>query len=152
MGLFVATAAIYQPVGATSDRLGTDIRMSAAPTGELDVSPPSHFLVADRVPAGRPVAGQVTVRNQTGSTLSVSVSVDAPLPPFADRLRVRVLADATTVAEGDLAGLVTPSRSWVVESGHETVVTVEAWVAPAGGSFGDLVDVPIRFTTTRAGS
>lgn len=151
LGLLVAAAATYQPVGAAPHRLGTDVRMSAAPTGELDVSPRGPFLVADGLPAGHPAGGRVSVRNQTGSTLLVAAVVDAPLSPFADQLRVRVLADAETVAEGGLAALAAGSRSWAMEPGRPVEVTVEAWVAPNDG-FGGIIDVAIRFTTTAASS
>lgn len=151
LGLLVTVAAAHQPVTAVPTSLGTDVLVTAAPTGELDVAPRGALLSVKRLPPGRPAIGRASVRNQTGVTLSVTALVGSS-SAAADRLNLRVQAGSETVADGSADRLATGSRPWLLESGHEVDVIVEAWVPAVGGYAADAVHVDIRFETQRAGS
>lgn len=144
VGLLVTVAAVHDPVTAVPATSGTDVRMTAAPTGELDIAPRGAFLIAETLPAG----GHLSVRNQTGVTLSVTAAVTSTATGFADRLHLRIRAGSETVAEGTLQSLVTGSRPWLLPSGVEVDVTVEAsWVQTEDSHHVGAVHIDMHFET-----
>lgn len=149
-GLLVTIAATYEPVTAAPARLGTDVRMTAALTGELDVAPRGAFLVAERLPERRHATAVVSVRNQTGVMLSVNALATSSPPAVAERLHVRVHAGEELVADGTAHDLATGSRPWPLESGAAVDLTFEAWLEPSvDGYHADTVRVDVHFETER---
>lgn len=149
LGLLIAVTAAYQPVTAASNRLGADVQMSAAPTGELDVTPRGSFLTAEGLRVGEHATGRVSVRNQTGATLSVTTQFAAPPSEFLG-LHVRLRAGSETVVDGtfDESG---GGRPWLLESGRTVDVSVEVWVAPTDeGRHVGAIDIGVRFETQLA--
>lgn len=113
-------------------RLGADVRILSAPTGELDVSPSGPFLSANDLGPGSPdggARGELAVRNQTGSPLSVRARL---LPSASDLdalLRVRVSAGEERVLDGTLGELRTWSaRAIHLAPGERRELHVQAWL------------------------
>lgn len=146
VGLLVTVAAVHDPVTAAPATSGTDVRMTAAPTGELDIAPRGAFLIAEALPA----SGHLSVTNQTGVTLSVTANITSTATGFADRLHLRIRAGSETVADGTLQSLVTGSQPWLLQSGVKVDVTVEArWAQTEDGNHADAVHIDMHFETER---
>jgi hypothetical protein len=137
-------------------RLGADVRILSAPTGELDVSPAGPFLSVTNLEPGSPgggALGELGVRNQTGSRLSVRVRL---LPSTADLdalLRVRVSAGGERLLDGTLGGLRTWSAgAFHLSSGERRELHVQAWLPGTvrDGYQGRVEDVGLELRAERA--
>jgi hypothetical protein len=121
--------------------------VSAAPTGELAVSPATRpFLSAPSLrPGGAAVAGTFTVRNQTGSTLSVSFRARPDSTLVDGLLRVRVRSAGRTLAATTLQGLRRGTAPLRMAPGATRRVTVsvslaaDAALEQAGGAVAVLL-------------
>ena len=129
--------------------LGADVKLLAAPIGELDVSPIGPLLSVTNLRAGSPPGrGETAVRNQTGATLSVRVRATPSLPDLDDLLVIRLELGDERLFEGTLSRLRSGTdRSFRLESGERRVLRAEAWLpdAVAGGYEGRVTDVGLEF-------
>jgi hypothetical protein len=93
--------------------LGAEAAFSVTPTGELEVEPVGVFFDAKNLrPGGAPQKGAITLRNQTGKTLQVTLRALPAARDLDDLVSVELqsgpAAGATTIFRGTLGGL----RAW----------------------------------------
>jgi hypothetical protein len=138
LGLVVAgllVAGWRLPPGAGT--LGADVGISLVPTGELALAPSGHILsAAGLVPGPETSArrGAVTVRNQTGSTLDVSLRALPSTGALDDLLHVAVVAGVTRLYAGPLHGLRNWSRrGFTVRRGERTRLAMAVWIPGGAG-------------------
>jgi len=149
----VAVLAAGWQIGRGTGAVGADVTVVAAPTGELAL-PSGPFVRGVGLEPGGRAQGSVPVRNQTGSTLAVSVKV---LPSIGDLdavLRVRMTAGGHSVYEGPLGGLRDWSPPFRLGSGRSTALGVQVQL-PAGSdgaSHGRIDDITLAFRSVAAGS
>jgi hypothetical protein len=149
VGLSVATAAVasWRVPGGTG-LLGADVRLLASPIGELEVDPTGPVLSATNLhPGSAPVHGEVAVRNQTGSTLSVRIRALPSLPDLDALLMVRVDVGEDALFDGPLSQLRSGSdRSFLLASGERRVLQAKILIPPtvAGGYEGRVADVGLE--------
>lgn len=129
--------------------LGADIVFSAAPTGELEVSPVGQFLAGTGLrPLGPGVAGTLSVTNQTGRTLDVRLRAQADVPDLDAILQVEISSKGQVLFRGQLGRLHTwTGRLLLLRSGRSQTLTFRAWV-PAqvtGGLEGQVDSVTVQF-------
>ena len=134
-------------VPATSGTLGADLKLVAAPPGELMLRPAGAFLQGRGLTAGGAAAtGRLELRNITGRRLAVRVRL---LPSAADLDRaVRVeLEDAgRAVAVGPIGTLRRWSRrAFELRPGESRRLDGRAFVVqPAGNYEGRIVDATLE--------
>lgn len=102
LALPVAYAVAPPPDGGSAVGLG--LRMTAAPTGELSVSPATVLERAGLAP-GQSAAGRASVRNLTAVPLTVFLRARPTSDALDETLVVRVRFGSEVRYEGDLAGL-----------------------------------------------
>ena len=132
ISLALATVAAHR-VPAGTGRLGFDVELSTAATGELSVAPQGRVAVASGlVPGGRAAAGTVLVANQTSARLDLAPIATAP-PSDADRsVWIAVTRGHRTLASASLADLRRARRPAFALGPHErAVLKLHAWI-PAG--------------------
>ncbi len=159
-GLALAAVAVLAwRVPAGAGRLGADLRVSAAPTGELEVSPVGVFLTGTNLePApGKEagVEGRLNVKNQTGTTLAVRPQALPSTVDLDQVVNLNVAADGEVVFEGPLGDLrAKTDRSLRLGAGQAATLVVRAWVrGDAGDSYrGRTADVPLHLHTEPAGA
>src|SRR3954451_19159216 len=95
-------------------KLGLDLQVSAAQTGELQVAPLTPFVSAAGMKRGDSRAGGVTVRNQTGVPLSVRFRASANLRDADRSLRIRAAVGSHRLFEGSLGELRRPTAGGFV--------------------------------------
>lgn len=148
-GIGLAAAALAQArVPEGGGKLGLDLIVAAAPTGELRFEPAGPVVAAAGMrPGSAAAAGTVEVRNQTGRRLPFRLRA-LPSTRDADRLlHLRVGSGPRVLYEGDLGGL----RRWTqpgltLGSGERRTLTVRAWIQRGAdtGWAGRIVDVPLE--------
>ncbi len=156
-----AVAVVAWRVPAGTGRLGADLRMSAAPTGEVEVAPVGVFVAGTNLePAhgdDEGVEGQLHLKNLTGTTLAVRLQA---LPSTVDldrlvTLNVAVAGGDEVVFRGQLGDLrAKTDRSLRLASGQMATLVVRASVRPDAGEGyrGRTADVPLQLHTEPAGS
>lgn len=114
LGLGIVTLALLAwRLPTVRPDLGAEAAFSMTPTGELEVKPVGIFLDAKNLrPGGAPQNGAISIRNQTGKTLQVTLRA---LPAARDldellsvELQTGSAAATKTLFRGTLGGL----RSW----------------------------------------
>ena len=136
---------------------GADVRVLAAPTGELDVSPTGPFLSARGLKPGRDdggADGDLVVRNQTGSPLTVRARLLPSGPQLDALLVVRLSVDGQPVLEGTLGQLRDwSSRSFELRSGQRERLQLQVSIPPGApdGYQGQVQDVSLELQSTRKG-
>src|SRR5436190_1837646 len=81
VGVAVAVVALIAwRVPGGERTLGSDVRIEALQTGEIGVAPLHPFVSAPSLLPGSSVAGDVTVRNQTGVPLALRLRAPPPWP------------------------------------------------------------------------
>lgn len=89
--------------------LGAEAAFSVTPTGELEVQPVGVFLDAKGLrPGSEAQTGEIALRNQTGTTLAVSLRALPAARDLDEIVSVRLTSGGTTVFSGTLGGL----RDW----------------------------------------
>ncbi|MDQ3758254.1 MAG: hypothetical protein M3394_10440, partial [Actinomycetota bacterium] len=122
----------------------------AAPSGELAVSPAGAFVDAAGLKPGGTAHGRVTVRNQTGSSLSL-VGRTTSSSPESGELRMRMAAGGTVVSDGPPEQSATGSLPFVVASGEEVVFAVDVSLLPDSSRLlGQDVDIALQFDVEKA--
>jgi hypothetical protein len=105
----VALALLAWRLPTVRPDLGAEAAFSVAPTGELEVEPAGVFLDAKALRPGSPAqAGATVIRNQTGTTLAVSLRALPGGRDLDDLLSVEVRSGHMTIFRGTLGGL----RDW----------------------------------------
>ena len=145
----VVLAVTSMPRGTTV--LGVDVAIRAVPTGELQVAPSGPFLRADglRPSTTERAAGEVSLRNQTGSALDVRVRAVTATRSLDEVLAVELSSDGALLFHGPLGGL----NSWTPEAvtvgpGRSIDLTARAWVPGSArlvGGYGLADDVMLEF-------
>lgn len=138
----------------TAGTLGAEVRISAAPTGELSVSRVDPFLVGrDLHPGNRKAAGSVSVKNLTAGDRTLRLRA---LPSAADLdglLEVSVFAGDKRLYHGPLGGL----RHWTravaaLTSGRSVKLGVRAALPATArhGYAGRIEDVQLELRSETA--
>jgi hypothetical protein len=131
-----AATAVLVAASPSSDfsRLPATVRVSVAPSGELEAVPsaPRKVLATRSLsPEGGTVAGAFSLRNQSGAGLAVRLRARAASRELDGLLRVRVRSGrktlASTTLQGLRAGTTTPLH---IAPGAERPIRVEAWIPP----------------------
>lgn len=93
-------------ISSPPERAIASLDLSAAPTGELGVSPAGAFVSAPRLLAGGPATrGVLDLRNQTGVALAVAVHLRGETGDLDDLARVRVRSAGDVLFDGPLGAL-----------------------------------------------
>ena len=133
--------------------LGADVRIEAFQTGEVGVAPLHPFASAPSLLPGSSVAGDVTVRNQTGVRLALRLRALPSNRELDSLLAVHVSAGARALYDGALGGLRTAgSRPLALEAGQSSRLHIRASL-PArlrSGFQGRIVDVSLQIEKSRA--
>ncbi len=138
---------ITRPPGA----LDAALTLTSSPTGELAVEPTGAVLAARDLQADRPPArGGLTVRNQTGAPLDVSLRARPASGDLDDDVRLRITAGAATLYDGTLAALRAGSRSFLVQPGASRRLKLLASLSPGRGenAQGRSDEVALELTST----
>lgn len=149
----VAALAIGWQVDRGTGTVGADVTIIAAPTGELDI-PAGPFVRGTGLEPGGGAHGTVPVRNQTGTTLRISVKALPSIQDLDAVLRVRMSAGGRPVYEGTLGGLRDWSPAFRLPSGKATPLAFDVSL-PAGsddGVHGRIDDISLEFRSLTAGS
>jgi hypothetical protein len=155
IGLALALLLFSLPA-ATSSPLPATVRVSMAPVGELEATPPPPHPVL-RANALRPGAGAAgadfQLRNQTGSDLEVVLHAGTDSTALDGLLRVRLSAEGRTLASTTLQGLRRPSSALRLSSGAVARLRIQAWIPSdvLSGYEGRLVHVSLVPTVRTVG-
>jgi len=156
VGLAVVMAALYawRVASAPGPLLGADVMFTAAPTGELEVSPTGRFLSGtDLRPSGRVLIGMLAVRNQTGRRLAVQLR-GLPNPDDLDGiLWVEITSPQGVLFSGDLGTFRDWTSPLIVRRGQGESLLFRAWM-PAqtpSGYEGDEAAVSLEFLSKPVG-
>ena len=122
----VAIAVVGWRVPARDGSLGLDIAVELQPTAQLELNPSGSVLTASGMEAGDERAGQVAVRNLTGTTLALRLRAVASIPDLDHVLLVRVSAGGRTLYDGELGGLAGSSGALLLDSGHSAPLKFDA--------------------------
>ena len=137
-----------------SGALGADVQITSAPLGELDVSPVAPFLSVTNLLPGALARGELKVRNQTGTELSVRLRALPSLADLDDLLMVRIEAGGELLFAGALADLrLWSERSFRLLSGEQRALRVQTWM-PVGtttGFEGRIADIGLELHAKPAG-
>jgi hypothetical protein len=119
----VGLAVSHWSLHGTGGTLGAEVRISAAPTGELSVSRVDPFLVGrDLHPSGRrTAAGSVSVTNLTATRRAFRLRALPSAADLDDLLEVSVLAGYKRLYHGPLGGLRRWTRAIAPLTSGETV-------------------------------
>ena len=153
----ISVAAALATAGrvAPTDVPGATVRITASPTGALDVSPKGSFLVADDMRPGSPaVRGTLEVFNQTAGPVRLQIAggggdTGTGTDELGDGLIVEVRDGDELIASGPLARLRTAPASATspLASGQSRSLVVAARLDPTARDHqGALVEVPLSVT------
>jgi hypothetical protein len=151
LGLVAAVVFLLAfPVKGGGGAMGLDVTIASMPTGELAVEPIGPFLRgAGLTPNDDPAEGTLSVRNQTGVTLSLGISVRPSTSYSDDLLRVTATHEGEVLFQdnlGDLRGL--QDAVLLLDSGETAEIEVTAEVIDgAVGYRGRVEDVSFEFHT-----
>jgi hypothetical protein len=133
---------------------GSDVIMVSQPTGELSVAPTGAFISTTNLEPGGSSVGSLTIANQTGKALRVSLHALPDQPELDGVLHVRITAGMRVLYRGRLRGL----RRWTGRHlvlpvhGHATL-RFRVWL-PAGigrAYEGQVETIPIELRARAAG-
>lgn len=128
------------------------VAVRLAPSGEL-ASDRSAPMIRSGALGASPVAGALTVRNRTGTTLDLGVRATADSEDLDGALHISVAIDGVALADGSLAALRrgVPARARL-QPGRPARLTARAWLDPAlaEGAGGRAADVTLTLTATPA--
>ncbi len=157
-GLAIVAAAVASwrvPAGTVVP--GIDLKVSATPTGELEMPRSGTFIEAHDLKPGTTharAAGKLAIRNQTGTDLSVRVKAAASSADLDELLQMKITAGDRVVAEGSLESLSGWSkRALRLPEGTQRTLTVEAGLPDSAGRGyqGRIADVSLVFDSKPAG-
>ena len=156
VGLAVVVAALFawRVAPAPGPLLGADVKFTAAPTGELEVSPTGRFLSGtDLRPSGRVLIGMLAIRNQTGGRLAVQLRALPSLDDLDDILWVEITSPQGVLFSGDLGTFRDWTSPLIVRRGQAESLLFRAWM-PAqtpSGYEGDEAAVILEFLSKPVG-
>jgi hypothetical protein len=147
LGLALALLVVSRPDAASSP-LPATMRISVAPVGELEVTPPAPgpALVADSLlPGGRPALGTFRIRNQTGNRLGVRLRARSDSTALDGLVQVRISAGGRSLADTTLQGIELHPVSLALASGAGAELALEASISKdvLSGYEGRLVHVSL---------
>ena len=148
-GVAIAAAGVtsWKVTGGTGI-LGADIWVISSPVGELELSPAGPFVSGSALePGGRAVEGDLKVRNQTGSELSVRLRALPSLRDLDDVLMIRVELEGDALFVGRLGDLRSWSdRAFRLARGERRAVRVQTWLPPdvTDGYQGRIADISLE--------
>jgi hypothetical protein len=135
--------------------LGAEAAFSVTPTGELEVAPVGVFLDARNMrPGNAPQNGAITIRNQTGKTLRVTLRA---LPAARDldelvsvELQTGPAARRTTIFRGTLGGLRTWTKPLRLRSGERAPLRLRVLIPPSvrSGYAARVESVPLELRSS----
>jgi hypothetical protein len=155
MGLALALVLVSLPA-ASSSPLPATVRVTLAPVGELEVTPPPPrpVLLASALRPGTGAASaDFQVRNQTGSDLKVVLRTGADSTALDGLLRIRFSQGARTLADTTLQGMRQRPLGLRLRSGERARLRIQVWIpsdVPAGFE-GRLVHVSMVPAVSAAG-
>lgn len=133
--------------------LVADVSITAAPGGELAVTPATPFLNAKRLTVGSSANGHFTMRNQTGSTLAVRAVARPSRPDLDHVLLARVTARGRRVFDGSLKRLRDGSLPVHLNAGDARAVRVQVRLRPgADERYAEPVEVSLELVARAVGS
>jgi len=152
-GLAVAASVIVlsvPPGGAST--LGASVRMTVAPTGELDVIPAGRVLaIQDMRPGQQGTSGTFTVRNQSPSAVMLRLRGIADREDLDSALSVTVKVDGRRWFSGTLGRLARGTAPLRLASAAQRVVQVQVFVAAGAKHFqGRQTSVALTLATRGA--
>jgi hypothetical protein len=131
-GLALAALLIFaMRVPASSQPLGTDVRMEAVRPGELDLGPKPMLLAAKGLQPGDEVRGALPVRNITVGPVIVRLRARAASRDLDDVLHVELRAGRRRLGAGPLGALRRIPHGFEIGRGESRVLRARAWL-PAG--------------------
>ena len=156
LGLGVVTLALLAwRLPTVRPDLGAEAAFSVTPTGELEVRPVGVFLDAKNLrPGGAPQNGAITIRNQTGKTLQVTLRA---LPAARDldelvsvELQTGPAAGATTIFRGTLGGLRAWTKPLRLRSGERAPLRLRVSIPSTvrSGYVARIESVPLELRST----
>ncbi len=127
--------------------LGAELAFSTGPIGELEVRPGVFLHATGLVPGGDARQGRLTIRNQTGRTLSVALRALPDAHDLDALVRVRLSAGDTTVFSGTLGGLRTWTEPLVLRSGERAALRLRVAIPSTvrSGFTARIESVPLEF-------
>lgn len=156
-GISLAAVAVASwRVAPGTGTMGADVTFVAHAIGELDVTPLEPLVLGrDLRPAEEGEGQVVSLRNQTGSDLLVSVRATPAGRDLDDLLWVRLTAPGTELFRGSLGRL----RSWSsgslqLSSGASADLSLAAWLPASvdSGYQGRAESVELDFRVNAVGS
>jgi hypothetical protein len=127
-------------------RLGLDLQMTAAQSGELQAQPLTPFLSATAMERGGSRAGAFSLRNETGTALAVRLRAVAQLRDADSSLHLRLSSGTDLLFDGPLGALRRASaRALLVPRAgmRRVVVTASLPKSARGGFEGRIVDIQL---------
>jgi hypothetical protein len=153
VGVSVAVLALVSwRVPGGERTLGTDLRIEALQTGEIGVAPLHPFVSAPSLLPGSSVAGDLTVRNQTGVPLALRLRALPSVRDLDRLLVVRVSAGSRTLYDGSLGVLrAAGTQPLALRGPMAQRLHVSASLPPGvrSGFQGRIVDVSLQIATER---
>jgi hypothetical protein len=147
VGIALALLLASRPA-ANGSPLPATARVGIAPTGELEVTPPSPHpvLVADALrPGGKRAGAAFLLRNQTGRALALELRTSVDSSALDGLLRLRLSDGRRTLADTTLQGMRQRPVSLRLASGARARMRLEAWIPREvlGGYEGRLVRISL---------
>lgn len=130
--------------------LGADVRIEALQTGEIGVAPLHPFVASPSLLPGASLAGDVTMRNQTGVPLALRLRALPSVRDLDRLLLIRVSAGKRALYDGDLAGLRAGGTAPLVlkkASAERVHVSVALPPGLRTGFQGRILDVSLQIDT-----
>jgi hypothetical protein len=147
IGLAIVAAVIIaaRPAGGHGGVLPARLRFTAAQDGALAVSPaaPRPLLASGPLRPGGRAAGTVTLRNETGERLAVSLRARPDSTALDGTAMVRLSAEGRSLAAGTLESLRGWSRPLALAPGGAARVRVLAWIPAATETGYEGADVAV---------
>jgi hypothetical protein len=151
LGLALAAALVVSwRVPEPDQTLGADLRMVAAPGGELELEPDSVFLSGRSLGAGDRADGHLRIRNLTGRPVGVRLRGLPSSHDLDERVSAELRSGDRILARGSLGEL----RAWTrtplaLGPGETREIEARLSVPQHGGSGyrGRIVDVTLEFWT-----
>ena len=157
MGVAAAFALLLSwRVPGGDGRLGADVLVAAASTGEIAVARPGPLLSATGMsPGSEAAAGSLTIYNRSPLTMSVHVKAVPSNHDLDDLLWVSIEANGDNLYRGPLGTLSegTPN-GFLLAPGDGRDLSISAWLPTSAGSGYEarIASIDLTFDTTPVGS
>lgn len=140
----VLVASTWLP--ASAGTLGAELRVSAAPTGELDVFPVGRpVLVARDLKPGASARGRLRVGNITGRSLRLRVGARTGEAKLGPAVRVEIRHGGRRVAAGPATGRLKGPGLRIAAGERkslEVVISLSSGRTPTAGTYAEVALAP----------